>query len=186
MKVGPRAKLLLIFSIFLLPIAASVITYRFFRPQPTANHGELLLPPARATAQAFERAGGGSFAFSSLDGRWAMVMADSGACGAACVEKLIMMRQVRLALGRDAERVARVYIVDDRRAPEPRLLEPFQGTEAVLAPPGVALAPLASGDRHHVYLVDPHGNVMMRWPAPSDGKGMLLDLQQLLKASQIG
>ncbi len=186
MRLGSRAKLLAIVAIFAAPIVASAVAYKFFPPPPTANHGQLLLPPAQVTADRFQRVAGGQFAFAGLDGKWAMVMSDSGDCARACIDKLIMMRQVRLALGRDAERVARVYVADDGRAPEPERLAPFQGTEAVIAPPGVAFARSAARDRNHIYLVDPHGNVMMRWPAPDDGKGMLRDLQRLLNASQIG
>jgi cytochrome oxidase Cu insertion factor (SCO1/SenC/PrrC family) len=56
----------------------------------------------------------------------------------------------------------------------------------VTAPPGVGLTAQAAGDRSHVYLVDPNGNVMMRWDAAQDPKGMLRDLERLLRASQIG
>lgn len=186
MRLGPRAKLLLVASIFALPIVASYVAYLYFPPKPTANYGELLLPPSQAPALAFREIGGGAFTFASLQGGWAMVASDAAACGKACIDKLVMMRQVRLALGRDAARVTRVLIVEDGRAPEPALLEPFQGTVVLLPPAGSRLPPGPGNDRGHVYLVDPHGNVMMRWPAPDDGKGMLKDLQRLLKASQIG
>ena len=73
------------------------------------------------------------------------------------------MRQIRLALGRNASRV------------DTRVL-----TQAEL---GEAAGPI---DAAHIYLVDPHGNVMMRWPRRPDMKRMLKDLERLLKASQIG
>lgn len=186
MTLGPRAKLALVASIFALPIIASYVAYLYFPPKPTANYGELLLPPAQAPAATFRQVGGGSFGFASLQGGWVLVASDAAACARPCLEKLVMMRQVRLALGRDASRVTRVFVVEDGRAPEPALLEPFQGTVVLIAPEGTKLPPGPGNDRAHVYLVDPHGNVMMRWPAPDDGKGMLKDLQRLLKASQIG
>jgi hypothetical protein len=40
--------------------------------------------------------------------------------------------------------------------------------------------------RDSVYLVDPLGNLMMRYPEGADGKRMLKDLRRLLKVSQIG
>ena len=46
MKLTGRAKLLLLAALFLAPIVASIATYTFVRPEPTANYGELLLPPA--------------------------------------------------------------------------------------------------------------------------------------------
>ena len=53
-------------------------------------------------------------------------------------------------------------------------------------PPGMALPAQPVNDRAHIYLVDPNGNVMMRFPAASEPRRMLKDLERLLKASQIG
>jgi cytochrome oxidase Cu insertion factor (SCO1/SenC/PrrC family) len=186
MRLGPRAKLLALVSLFLAPIAASLLAYFYARPEPTANYGELLLPPAAITAQPFARAGGGAFSFAELGDRWVLVASDSGACEAACVEKLFAMRQVRLALGRNASRVARVFVVDDQSPPEPASLARFEGMVVALTPRGLAQPPGAARDRAHIYLVDPRGNVMMRWPAQPDYRRMLKDLERLLKASQIG
>ena len=134
----------------------------------------------------FQGEGSGSWDFAQLRGRWALVMSDSGACAGPCLEKLTTLRQVRLALGRNASRVARVYVVDDRVQPDPGAMRPFEGTQVAIAPSAGAPAPAWATDRAHLYLVDPHGNVMMRWPAAADRKRMLKDLERLLKASQIG
>ena len=174
---SPRVKLALIVAVFAAPIAASVIAYRFFPPERTSNYGELLLPPAQVPSLAgFPR------------GRWTLIVADSGQCPASCVAKLFTIRQLRLAMGRDADRVERVFVVDDGRAPEPRALEPFPGTVVVSAPAGTSASapPGPSNDRAHIYLADPNGNVMMRWPAEPDPKRIIRDLERLLKASQIG
>ena len=186
MILSPRAKMLLVAAIFALPIAASYLAWRLVEPNATANYGELLLPPATITAHAFERPGGEPFRFDSLRGRWTIVVSDSGACAQACVEKLTAVRQARLALGRDAGRVSRVFVADDLVPPDAAALEPFAGTEVVRTPRGLVLPPGPTNDRAHIYLVDPLGNVMMRWRAPPDGKRMLGDLKRLLKASQVG
>ena len=183
---GPRAKLAALAALFALPIVASVVAYNVVEPARTSNFGELLLPPATIAPQPFERAQGGTFVFSELAGHWILVASDSGACPAACRDKLATLRQVRLALGRNAQRVYRVFVADDRAEPDPRLAEEFAGTVVARTPPALAIPPGAANDRAHIYLVDPHGNVMMRWPAGADRKRMLGDLQRLLKASQIG
>jgi hypothetical protein len=184
MKLGPRARLVLLASLFLVPIAASLLAAVYFRPEPTANYGELLLPPEVITAQKFARASGGTFAFAEVRGRWVLVAADSGACGEPCLAKLAAVRQVRLALGRNAGRVERVFVVDDDRAPDAAMLGVF-GT-MVTVRPSAGLAQPATRDRDHIYLVDPAGNVMLRWPARPDPRRMLRDLDRLLRASQIG
>lgn len=187
MKLGPRAKLLLIIAIFALPILASYLAYFYAHPRPTANHGELLLPPEQASTAAFARRGEAKpFSFAELRGRWILVATDSGACARDCVAKLVEMRQVRLALGRNASRVARVFVIDDAMNPDAAILEPFPEMEVVRAPSDGGLAAKAARDRSHIYLVDPHGNVMMRWRTGDDPKGMLRDLERLLRASQIG
>jgi hypothetical protein len=184
--IGPRAKLVLLASLFAAPIAASLVAYRYARPQPSANYGELLLPPSPITSHALGGEGGKPFNFASLSGRWVLVMADAGECPRACTEKLTTLRQVRLALGREANRVERVFVADDGRAPDPKALRGYEGTLVAIRPADVKLPPGAGSDRGHIYLVDPRGNVMMRWDAAPDWKRMHKDLQRLLKASQIG
>jgi len=185
MRLGPRAKLVLLASLFLLPIAASMVAY-LARPEPTANYGELLLPPATITTHPFGTERGDRFEFSQLQGRWILVASDSGACAAACVEKLTAMRQVRLALARNAVRVERVFVIDDLAAPNRATLAAFEGLTVAVTPAGMVLPPGAGNDRAHIYLVDPRGNVMLRWPAKVEMKRMHRDLERLLKASQIG
>jgi cytochrome oxidase Cu insertion factor (SCO1/SenC/PrrC family) len=185
MRLGPRAKLLLLAALFALPVVASFLAWRFMTPQPTANYGELLAATP-VTTQPFERPGGGRFEFAGLRGRWLLVASDSGRCEAACRGKLVAMRQVRLALGRNATRVERVFVVDDLRPPDPAALAELEGMQVALTPRGMTLPAGAANDRAHLYLVDPRGNVMMRWPVEVDAGRMLKDLRRLLKASQIG
>ena len=186
MKVGPRAKLLLLAALFFAPIAASLFAYLYLRPEPTANYGELLLPPSTIPAHALSRVDGGTFRFAEMKDRWILVASDSGACAGECVAKVHAMRQVRLALGRNASRVARVFVGDDLKAPDAAALAPVEDLVIALTPRGLTLPLGAANDRAHIYLVDPHGNVMMRWPAIPQPRGMLKDLERLLKASQIG
>lgn len=185
MKLGPRAKLVLLASLFALPIAASLVSYHLVRPEPTANYGELIAPRP-VTAQSFEVSEGARFTFARLAGRWVLVVSDSGACAEACRHKLATLRQVRLALGRNASRVERVFVADDLARPAAGDLRDFEGTVIVFTPRGLSLPLGAANDRAHIYLVDPRGNVMMRWPAGADRGRMVKDLQRLLKASQIG
>jgi hypothetical protein len=186
MTLSPRAKMLLIAAMFAAPIVASIGTYLFMDVKPTGNYGELLLPPSSVTTHAFAREDGKPFRFGDLQDRWILVASDSGACNALCGQKLHMMRQVRVALGRDATRVVRVFVVDDVNAPDHKALDPLEDLVVAITPKGLALPPGPANDRAHIYLVDPRGNVMMRWPESPDFRRMLKDLQTLLKASQIG
>jgi len=187
MKLSPRAKLLLLVSIFAVPMVASYVASTYFRPAATANYGELLLPPATVTAQPFTQPEGGDFRFEQLRGKWAMVASDSGACDSACRDKLQAMNQTRLALGRNASRVEKVFVVDDLRAADLAALQSaYPGLRVVVTPRGLTLPTGAANDRAHIYLVDPRGNVMMRWPGEPNYRRMYRDMERLLKASQIG
>lgn len=181
-----RAQLLAIMALFALPIAASYLVHHFYRPQATGNYGELLLPPASVPEVSYTRPGGGNFAFGELRGKWVLVVSDAAGCLPACQDKLVLVRQVRLMLGRKADRVTRVFIADDTGALNPGAFADFEGMMLAATPLGLAQPLSAVNDRAHVYLVDPLGNVMMRWPANADPKRMLKDLERLLKASQIG
>ena len=182
----PRLILLAIMALFAAPIVVSWLAYLFLRPEATANYGTLLTPPALVTTTSFLRAGGGTFRFEELRGKWVLIASDSGACPQACVDKLTLMRQLRLMLGRNAERVVRVFVADDTRPIAAEALAPFEGTVVITPPEGLwqSLAPV--NDRAHYYLVDPLGNVMMRFPADPKPRRMLKDLEVLLKASRIG
>jgi len=114
-----------------------------------------------------------------------LVANDTGACPASCEAKLVTLRQVRLALGRNATRVERVFLVDESRL-APELESAYPGMHVASRVLGSAMPEGPGNDRGHIYLVDPRGNVMMRWPAKPDGRRMIKDLERLLKASQIG
>ena len=184
MTLGHRGKLLLIIGGFALPIVISFLVYAYGHPRATANYGELLLPPDAVTTAPFVAADGRDFRFPSLAGRWIVVTADRAPCDAACRSKLTAVRQVRLALGKESDRVATVAVLDGA-APDASLRADFPDmTFARPTRPAPVLAPTA--DPAHIYLVDPNGNVMMRWPAQPDYKRMKGDLDRLLRASQIG
>jgi cytochrome oxidase Cu insertion factor (SCO1/SenC/PrrC family) len=184
-KLGPRAKLALVAAIFAAPVAASLIVYHFFPPTEAVAYGELIAPTPMSS-QPFRTPAGGEFGFAQLKGKWLLVTSDSGDCAEACVEKLTTLRQVRLALGRNADRVVRVLVIDDTRPVALGALAPFEGTQVAVTLPGMKLPTGAANDRAHIYVVDPRGLVMMRFPARPERGRMLKDLNRLLKASQIG
>jgi hypothetical protein len=145
-------------------------------PGKTANYGTLLAPRPLAVG-----------ALAQLRGKWVLVQLDGGACASACERKHYAMRQVRRAQGREMRRVERLWIVTDAAAPRVELLAAIEGTH--IAPGGGALAaqfPAERAPSEHIYLVDPLGNLMLRFPADPDPARMVKDLQRLLKYSGFG
>jgi len=170
-----RTSLLLIGLVCVLPLALGTLAYWFrWTPGASANYGELL-PPRPLSGAPFE----------ALRGKWVLVMFDASRCGAPCERKLYFMRQVRKAQGKDQDRVERLWLVTDGGAPRAELVAAIEGTRIVNAPaqsaghfPGNALG--------HIYVLDPLGNLMMRFPENPDPSKMLKDVQRLLKTSRIG
>lgn len=149
------------------------------------NYGTLVSPtPLPRTLGA--KPDGTPLLAADLRGKWAMLQVDSGDCRDACERKLYNMRQVRLAQGKNMDRVERVWLVTDgapASASEPRL---YEGMLIARADLKTIPLPAVAEPRDHIYVVDPLGNVMLRFPKDADPRQMLKDLQRLLKVSQIG
>ena len=182
-----RATLWLILAVAVAPVAASYLLYHFYPPGRTVNYGELIAPRPMPDVN-LALADGTPFRLSRLKGKWVLVTVDSGRCEADCDRKLVYMRQLRLTQGKDMERVERAWLVSDEVAPRTETLTRHPGTR-VLRAAGTGLielfpAPRAASD--HIYVIDPLGNLMMRFPRDPDTRRMIKDLSRLLKASRVG
>ncbi|MFO1301483.1 MAG: cytochrome c oxidase subunit I [Burkholderiaceae bacterium] len=204
-----RWKMLAILLVCAAPVIASYYTYYVVRPEGRTNYGTLITPlrdvgalgtlvalVADATGNAAavaasqppapERSGG----LASLKGRWVMLVVAPGACDAGCRQRLYEIRQVRLTTGKDRDRVERAWIVPDAAAPDPALLAQHEGL-VLMRSDAATLARLLPTDpgtavTDHIYIVDPLGNLMMRFPKDADPNRMKKDLAKLLRASRVG
>jgi hypothetical protein len=164
-----RLRMIAVLLVCAAPVIASYLTYYVIRPEGRRNHGELIepqrpLPPITATTL-----DGQSVMLSSLKGQWLLVSVAGGACDAACEQHLFIQRQLREGLGKDKERVDWVWLVDDAQ-PVRESLRPALSQATVLRVDPAQLAQWlvpAHGRRlpEHLYMVDPMGNWMMRFPA---------------------
>ena len=183
-----RLKLLLIGLFFAVPFVLAWSAYRFhWASGHTGNYGDLL-PPRQVPAGGLLGLDGKPFSLASLRGKWVMLQFDAAACDSDCERKLYFMRQLRVAQGKDMDRVARVWVLTDSGTPGPELLAAIDGTY-VARVSGDSFAAAFSRRRSavdNIYLIDPLGNLMMRFPRDPDPSKMLKDLQHLLKVSQIG
>lgn len=182
-----QRKLLLLLAVFSLPVALAYGLFFLWTPSGQVNYGELV-EPRPLPDPVLRDIEGRAFSLSQLRGKWLLVHWDSGACDERCRQKLYFMRQVRLAQGKDMMRVERVWLLEDDRRPASELVSDYAGTWIVGAE-GSALQqyfPATGKPQDHVYLVDPLGNLMLRFPADPDPRLMVKDLGRLLRVSRAG
>lgn len=183
-----RIKLLLLGLVITAPVAAAYLLYFFGPPvDKTVNYGELI-EPRKLPDLPLTLAGGEPFRLSQLHGKWVMLQVDAGACSEACLKKLYAMRQVRKTQGQEMRRIERVWLIDDGAAPGPQAVADHEGTWFVTG--GAAelarALPAPAAARDHIYLIDPLGNVMLRFPRDADPSRMVKDIGRLLKVSRVG
>jgi hypothetical protein len=188
--VAGRWKMLAVLLVCAAPVLASYFTYYVIRPEGRRNFGELINPqrplPPLATRSLDGRAG----TLTALKDQWLLVSVSGGACDAKCEQNLYFQRQLRESLGKEKDRLDRVWLVVDE-APVRDALLPALASSAVLRVAPAALAQWLepeAGKRleDHLYLVDPIGNWMMRFPADMDAGAAAKakrDLDRLLRAS---
>lgn len=186
-----RLKMMLVWAVCAAPVAASYFTYYVLKPQGRTNYGTLITPPRplpATAALALHDQNGQAVAPDALKGQWLLVTVAGGVCDARCEKHLYLQRQLRETLGRDKDRLDRVWLVTGAAPVRENLKPALQGAwvlQADEAQLGQWLAPEAGQPVDaHLYLVDPRGDWMMRFPADADPSRIKKDLAKLLKASE--
>ena len=181
-----RLTLLWLAAVFVLPfVVGSGLFWLDWRPAKYGNHGELLQPARALPETGLRHSDGRPLPTAELRGKWLLVMRVQAACDGACLATLQQMAQVHLALNQEQARVQRVLLVSDS--------DPENLTQAQRRFPDLVVASVPSNstawdstldDRAtRLYVVDPLANVMLRYADPSDMRGVLKDLERLLKYS---
>ncbi|HRP95823.1 MAG TPA: hypothetical protein PL143_06185 [Rhodocyclaceae bacterium] len=186
MQRSARLAFIAVAVVSILPFVAAYVAFFVWPPDGTVNYGELIAPDPLPEAILPGLAGQSALNREAMTGNWTLVYAGPGACGSPCIHALYAMRQSRRAQGRDMARVARVWLVTDAGVPDPGLLREHAELRVVRADPRW-LERLPAAERgEHVFLVDPLGNVMMRFPQRPDIARVIDDLKRLLKFSSVG
>lgn len=185
-----RWKMLAVMLICAAPVIASYLTFYVVRPEGRRNFGELIEPQRALPDLVATTLEGKSVNLRSLKDQWLLVSVSSGRCDALCANHLYLQRQLREGLGKDKARLDWVWLIDDAAPVADALLPALKDATVLrLAQPALAdwLAPQAGHAlQDHLYLVDPLGNWMMRFPAQVDTQGAVKvrrDLDRLLRAS---
>jgi cytochrome oxidase Cu insertion factor (SCO1/SenC/PrrC family) len=182
-----RWTLWLIIALCVAPVIASYIAYYVAPPSGHTNYGELLNAPPLPDAP-LRLADGTPFALSALRGKWVLLITDSAQCNEACQRKLFALRQLRLAQGKEMERIERAWLISDDATVAPKLAEAYRGTWLVRIGTADTLKslPAARPVADYIYVLDPLGNVVMRYGSDADPTRIIKDITRLLKPSRIG
>lgn len=178
--ISPKLTLALLGIMFLVPLTVAWLMYSGvidYRPGTSVNRGILVDPPVRAEVPE-------SFAESGLAEHWVLTYIIPPDCNDACREQLHGLGQIHRALGRDAVRV-RIMLVDNG-SPEgefrERIEAPGQGFHVISENSGALIRQLDSlGDRNGTFIIDPLGNIMMRYAGETDPNDILFDMERLLQ-----
>jgi hypothetical protein len=188
--VSGRFKMLMVMLVCAAPVIASYVTYYVIRPESRRNYGELVTPPKDMPQATVRDMQGNALQLSSLKGQWLLVSVGSGACDAACQQNLYFQRQLREVLGKDKDRLDRLWLINDEAAVQPNLLPALDPAQALRIDAGTLQSWLSPAPGHalqdHLYVVDPMGNWMMRFPAHMDvtsASKAKRDLERLMRAS---
>lgn len=186
-----RLKMLVVLLICAAPVIASYFTFYVVRPEGgRRNFGELIEPQRSLPDVTGSMLDGKSVNLKELKGQWLLVSVSPAACADQCARHLYLQRQLREGLGKEKDRLDWVWLVNDD-APVAAALLPALKEATVIRVPAAALAQWLAPEKghaleEHLYLVDPLGNWMMRFPVNLDTQAatsVKRDLDRLLRAA---
>ncbi len=181
--------LTLFFLLATLPVVGSYILYAVWRPESHTNHGQLLmLKSAGLNELKLEGVNEEKFVGPAVSKKWVFLTVQSAQCDARCQHKLYLMRQIRTAQNESMEHVDRVWLITGEGAVDPQLLKKHPGLRLARVAKHEQLPQLMLGTDPgaYIFLIDPNGNLVLRYDDQSSPKGMLKDLARLLRYSGLG
>lgn len=191
-KIAGRWKLLAVLAVCAAPMIASYFTYYVVKPQAKNNYGTIIDPRQYPMPQLSLTSDEGAkpATLSELKGKWLMLQVDAGSCTETCQKKLLEMRQLRLAQGKAMDRIERVWLITDTQVVDAQIKAGIAGTH-LLRTDRAAIekwlpTEIGTQIQDHIYVIDPLGNLMMRFPKDADPNKVKKDIGKLLKASAIG
>ncbi len=189
-----RWMLWLVLLVCASPMIASYFTYYVIKPEKRNNYGTLIDQRAHPVpAMATTTLDGRPQALEQFKGKWVMLMVGPGACPDSCRKQLFALRQLRLMQGKEADRIERVWLITDQEPLDTLIIREYDGTHMLRADAATVASwlPADTGTTpaDHIYLIDPLGHLMMRFPKDpqlQEVRKVYKDINKLLKASAVG
>lgn len=183
-----RRMLIILLIAFLAPVLLAWIISmnKSWHPNKTKNHGDLITPAQMLPDFGLHDAQGKPLTKKQLEGKWNVIYLGGEQCDSNCVHMLYNLRQVRLAQGPNIDRVQYLYLstgsLPDKQvlAEHPDMIM-MDGAKSELEKVIQSLRQAARKDTGSVCFVDPYGRIMMSYAGNFQPKGMIKDLELLLK-----
>lgn len=190
-QISGRLKMIAVLLVCAAPVLASYFTFYVVRPTAQRNYGTLINPAPVLPNMQVTALDGAVSDLRAMGGQWLLISVGSGACAAQCEKHIYLQRQLRESLGREKDRLDRVWLINDTLPLAPTLVPQVNAISTGAYAVRVNSAALSqwlqpdAGQQlsDHLYLVDPMGNWMMRFPADVDAVKAKRDLERLLRAS---
>ena len=207
MSSNPRKKNLIFWLIVFVcsaPVVLATVMYYYFKPTSFINYGELIKPPVSISDMTVNEIRRPSIesafvdtsesnqkidTLTGLGGRWMLAYINTkDICELECLDSLYLTRQVRLMTGKNRFRVERVYL--DLSGNDNIAInfsdKSFQGLWYFGGQSSQSPFKSTNISFDGIWIVDPMGNLVMRYPVGANIKKVYKDLSRLLKASRIG
>ena len=190
-----RIQMLLLLLACAAPVIASYLAYYVFKPEGgKTNFGTLVQPVQDMNPAWFD---------IPFNGKWTLLVArPAGDCtikNESCLEVLFLMRQLRIAVGRESGRVQLVWVNTDGKAVDPEVLLAYDQKTAGFQIVDLPVDPKLrtefdawlnrDGVGQKIQLIDPSPAKMMIFPvsnSPKEFGSMKKDLEKLLRLNRKG
>ena len=181
-KKSNRFTLYAVFGVTAVPLMIAIVMYfnLWAVPDGRTNFGQLLLPPNQIHQVQLLQENDTPWSQEGAGKRWLAVYLTPQNCDQSCQEATHLLRQINIALGKEAHRVTRL-LVRQAGSFDSQLKQDYPALVQLKSQVSDAFK-MGEG----IYLVDPLGNIMMYYSKDFVGKELLKDLKKLLKNSNIG
>ncbi|CDM22881.1 Probable transmembrane protein [Castellaniella defragrans 65Phen] len=190
--------LIAILLVSLAPLVFALLAYYVpslgLRPGTRTHYGQLIEPQRPIPGDLDLRdAQGRPYDLNRLKGQWLLISTGPGACPESCVRGLFVLRNSHASQGKEVDRLERVWFITDDAPPAAVVGEAYAGTHVLRADPArlaAWLAPEAADPAaalaQGLWIVDPLGHLMMRFPDAQQPEAVRDDIRTLLRNSRIG
>ena len=169
-------------------LIAGLLRFSGWRPEGSNVHGELLQPPVDLREHAPRLLDGTPYAWNPPARTWRIAVAPPADCGADCEKLATDLDKVWRLMGRNADHVDILWVCADAACAVPAPLDQDRTLRRLRPDPAWRNALPRVDDKGEgagrgvpVYLLDPNGFVILRYPPGTDPGGLRADLAKLLK-----